>query len=216
MMAVISSDYNFPVPETDCLSYIFDAGPYKDTQAWPSNEPILLSTNEADSSYTFDEIKDLVKRVGCGLHHVGARGKRVILCGETNTHTSIALLGVLAAGAACGVVPPASSISKLARYARQMTAEYILCDLPSTPRVCEVACQVGIPLNHVFAVDEFTSEVNPITCPVRHWSWLMNAPGWNDYVWPRLGKESKDVEAILVTTSGYVSHHFLKMRKTAS
>lgn len=85
-MAVISSDYNFPVPATDCLSYIFDNDPYKNTQTWPSNEPILLSIDEADPSYTFDEIKALVKRVGCGLHHMGTRGKRVLLCGETNQY----------------------------------------------------------------------------------------------------------------------------------
>lgn len=125
-MVVISSDYDFPVPATDCLPYIFDNGPYKDTQTWPSNEPIQLSTDEADPSYTFDEIKALAKRVGCGLHHMGGRGKRVLLCGETNIHCSIALLGVLAAGAACCILPP-SSIDKAVSYARQIDAECILC-----------------------------------------------------------------------------------------
>lgn len=144
---MISSDYNFPVPATDCLSYIFDNDPYKNTQTWPSNEPILLSIDEADPSYTFDEIKALVKRVGCGLHHMGTRGKRVLLCGETNTHCFIALLGALAAGAACCVLPPLS-IDKAVSYARQVDAERILCFHTYAPRACEVARQVGMPLDH--------------------------------------------------------------------
>lgn len=200
---MISSDYNFPVPATDCLSYIFGNGPYKDTQAWPSNEPILLSTIEADSSYTFDEIKTLVKRVGCGLYHMGARGKRVLLCGETNIHSSIALLGVLAAGAACCVLLPSSTDSAVS-YTRQITAEFILCFPTYAPRACEVARQVGMPVDHIFAVDEFISEVHPITPPVRHWSWLLNTPGGDDYSWPCLGQESNNVDAILMATSGYV------------
>lgn len=203
-MADITSGPIIPIPETNYLSYIFE-GPYNEKKAWPSTEPILVSTEEADPSYTIDNIKDFAKRLGCGLHHIGARGKRVMLYGEANIHFPLALLGVMAAGSACAIIPP-SSVHHIAFYLRQMEAGFILCGPNDVPRTCDAASQVGIPPEHVFVVDRSVSDIGSTNeQQVRHWSWLLSAPGGSEYVWPRLGEESKNAEAVLLCTSGYVA-----------
>lgn len=202
-MADITSGPIIPIPETDYLSYIFE-GPYDEKKAWPSTEPILVSTEEIDPSYTIDDIKDFVKRLGCGLHHIGARGKRVMLYGEANIHFPLALLGVMAAGSACAVIPP-SSVHHIAFYLRQMEAGFILCGPNDVPRARDAASQVGISPEHVFVVDRPVSDIGSTNeQQVRHWNWLLNVPGGSEYVWPHLGVESKEAEAILLCTSGYV------------
>ena len=78
-MTIASAKYNIQVPESDLLSYIFDA-PFGDGQgAWPSTEPLLHSTEETEPCYTIDEIKNIVTHLGCGLHHLGAHGSRVCI-----------------------------------------------------------------------------------------------------------------------------------------
>lgn len=203
-MADIITGPTIPIPETDYLSYVFN-GPYDEKKAWPSTEPILVSTEESDPSYTINDIKDFVKRLGCGLHHIGARRKRVMLYGEANIHFFLALLGVMAAGSACAVIPP-SSVHHIAFYLRQMEAEFILCGPNDIPRARDAAHQVGIPPEHIFVVDRSASDIGSTNeQKVRHWSWLLNIPGGSEYVWPRLGEESKEAEAILLCTSGYVT-----------
>lgn len=203
-MADITSGPTIPIPETDYLSYIFE-GPYDEKKAWPSTKPILVSTEASDPSYTIDDIKDFVKRLGCGLHHIGARGRRVMLYGEANIHFPLALLGAMAAGSACAVIPP-SSVHHITFYLRQMEAGFILCGLNDVTRARDAARQVGISPGHIFVVDRSVSDVGFTNeQQVRHWSWLLNVPGGSEYVWPRLRAESKEAEAILLCTSGYVT-----------
>lgn len=203
-MADITSGPTIPIPETDYLSYIFE-GPYDEKKAWPSTKPILVSTEASDPSYTIDDIKDFVRRLGCGLHHIGARGRRVMLYGEANIHFPLALLGAMAAGSACAVIPP-SSVHHITFYLRQMEAGFILCGLNDVTRARDAARQVGISPGHIFVVDRSVSDVGFTNeQQVRHWSWLLNVPGGSEFVWPRLRAESKEAEAILLCTSGYVT-----------
>lgn len=205
-MAIVSAKYNIQIPETDVLSYIFDA-PFGDGQgAWPFTEPLLHSTEESEPCYTIDEIKNRVTHLGCGLHHLGAQGTRVLLYGEANIHFPLALLGVMAGGAACAVLPP-SSVHQITFYLRLMNAAFILCGPNDVPRVVEAAREVGIPHDNVFVVDEYESvhDTSFKHDQIRHWSWLLNFPDGDEYAWPRLGsKESKETEALMLCTSGYV------------
>lgn len=200
-MSVVSAKYNIPIPEKDFLSYLFDA-PFGD-KGWPSPEPLLHSTVDSEPCYTIDEIKDKVRHIGCGLQQLGSQGSRILLYGEANIHFPLALLGIMAGGGACAVLPP-SSVYHIILYLRVMDAGFILCGPKDLPRVIDAASQVGIPSEHIFVVDESVLDTGSGNGQVRHWNWLLNAPGGEKYVWPRLGKESKDVEALMLCTSGYV------------
>lgn len=137
-----------------------------------------------------------------------------MLYGEANIHFPVALLGIMAAGAACAIIPP-SSVYHIALYLRQMDAGFILCRPNDVSRACDAARQVGIHAEHVFIVDRSVSDIGSTNEQhVRHWSWLLNVPGGNEYTWPRLGEESKEAEAVLLCTSGYVS--FVKAQRNAS
>lgn len=85
-----------------------------------------------------------------------------------------------------------------------MDAGFILCGPKDLPRVIDAASQVGILSEHIFIVDESVLDTGSSNGQAWHWNWLLNAPGGEEYVWPRLGKESKDVEALMLCTSGYV------------
>lgn len=198
-MTVISSKYSIPIPEIDLLSYLFDK-PYENI-GWPSTEPLLLSTEENQPSYSIEEIKDKTKRIGHGLHSLGAQGKRILLYGDANIHFPLTLLGAIAAGASCAILPP-SSVYHITFYLRLIGAAFILCGPNDLVRACDAACQVGIPGENVFVVDENAHDTGSVEGQTQHWSWLLNVAGGNDYDWPRLQSESKIAEAFLLCTSG--------------
>lgn len=141
IMTVIPSKYSIPIPEVDLLSYLFDA-PYKDI-GWSSTEPLLLSSEESQPSYSIEEIKDKIKHLGHSLHSLGVQGKRILLYGGTNVHFPLALLGAIAAGASCAILPP-SSVYHITFYVRLVGAGLILCGPNDMVRACDAARQVGI------------------------------------------------------------------------
>ncbi|KAL4997379.1 AMP-binding enzyme [Aspergillus recurvatus] len=204
-MSIIRSKYSVSVPPTDLLSYIFDA-PYKDEGAWPSSEPILQLSKESLNGcvYSVDQIKSLVKRLGNGLHHVGARGKRVMIYGEANIHFAIAVLGILAAGAEVNILA-SSPVEYLISRLQQLKCDIVL----FSPEQADVEAVLGaagvlrIPSERLFIVDESLSGNGALRDEARHWSYLLDTPGGDLYEWPRLSSdEAKSTTAVLLYTSG--------------
>ncbi|KAL4929880.1 uncharacterized protein BDV17DRAFT_51389 [Aspergillus undulatus] len=207
--SIIKSKHTIAAPETNLLSYIFDA-PYNDAGAWPATEPILVPANAASDcpGYTIDEIKSLVKRLGNGLHTIGARGKRVMVYGEANIHFPIAVLGAIAAGAAVNILAP-SPAEYLVPRLRQLECDIVLLspNQADIEAVGEAARELGISAKRLFMIDEkfkkpSTSAGGPETGP-RHWGALLDIPGGDEYEWPRLSStEAKNTTAVLSYTSG--------------
>ncbi|KAL6237916.1 hypothetical protein BDW75DRAFT_248354 [Aspergillus navahoensis] len=204
-MSIIKSKYSVTVPPTDLLSYIFDP-PHEDEGAWPSSEPILQSSKESLNGcvYSIDQIKSLVKRLGNGLHHLGARGKRVMIYGEANIHFVIAVLGILAAGAEVSILA-ASPVEYLVSQLRQLKCDIVLFspERADTEAVLGAAEVLGIPRERLFIVDESPTGSGILQDDVRHWSYLLDTPGGDLYEWPRLSPdEAKSTTAVLLYTSG--------------
>lgn len=207
-MALFRSKYSVSVPSTDLLSYIFGS-PYRTEGAWPSSEPLLESATEGHfRGYSIDQIKAIVKRVGCGLNQLGAEGKRVMVYGEPNIHFPLAVLGVIAAGAACNILAP-GSVDELRSRLRQLDCDLVLFAPQDLKVVCTAAAQLSIPNERLFIVDETLGGEhtrNPEEAGFRHWSYLLNTPGGDIYEWPTLSPdEAKTTIAVLLYTSGYVN-----------
>ncbi|GKZ26833.1 hypothetical protein AbraIFM66951_003574 [Aspergillus brasiliensis] len=204
-MAVIRSRYSVDAPPTDLLSYLFGS-PYKDEGAWPSSEALLEAAGKSDrSGYSIDQIKNIVKRVGCGLHQLGARGNRVMVYGDANIHFPLVILGVIAAGATCNVLAP-GPVEELVSRLRQLDCDIVLFAPQDRELVCTAASRLSIPSQRLYMVDESlggqynedSDEEGP-----RHWSHLLTTPGGDDYEWPRLSPaESRTTTALLLYTSG--------------
>ncbi|GAA89199.1 AMP-binding enzyme [Aspergillus luchuensis] len=204
-MSLVQSRYSVNAPQTDLLSYLFGSL-YKNEGAWPSSEPLLESAMECDrSGYTIDLIKNIVKRVGCGLHQLGAQGKRVMVYGDANINFPLAILGVIAAGAVCNVLAP-GPLDELYSRLRQLNCDIVLFAPQDRKLVCVAAARLGISSEHLFMVDESFGGVNSDGWDdgaFRHWSHLLNTPGGDDYEWPRLSPaEARATTALLLYTSG--------------
>ncbi|KAL4899090.1 hypothetical protein BDW74DRAFT_171771 [Aspergillus multicolor] len=204
-MSLIRSKYTISAPETDLLSYIFDS-PYKDEGVWPPSEPILLPAKPSSPNpgYTIGEIKSLVKRLGNGLHTIGARGKRVMIYGEANHNFPIAVLGAIAAGAAVNILA-SSAVEYLVSRLRQLECDIVLL----SPReadieaVLEAAVEVGIPREKLFVVDESVHETGSTMKGIQHWGTLLDILGGYEYEWPKLSSEqARSTTAVLLYTSG--------------
>jgi acyl-coenzyme A synthetase/AMP-(fatty) acid ligase len=208
-MSVVRSQYIVTVPETDLLSYIFGP-PYKDEGAWPSSEPILQLSKESlggfECGYSIDQIKSLVKRLGNGLHHLGARGKRVMIYGEANIHFVIAVLGILAAGAEVNILASGPAEYLVSRL-QQLKCDIVLLspEQADSEAMLDAAGVLGIPHERLFIVDESLGGRETLEGKVRHWSYLLNTPGGDLYEWPKLSPdEAKSTTAVFLYTSGYV------------
>ncbi|KAL4740230.1 AMP-binding enzyme [Aspergillus similis] len=206
-MSIVRSQYSATVPPTDLLSYIFGP-PYKDEGAWPSSEPILQLSKESSGGcacgYSIDQIKSLVKRLGNGLHHLGARGKPVMIYGEANIHFAIAVLGILAAGAEVNILASGPAEYLVSRL-RQLKCETVLCspEQKDAEAVLDAAGVLGIPRERLFIVDESLCGSETLEGKVKHWSYLLDTPGGDLYEWPRLSPdEAKSTTAVLLYTSG--------------
>ncbi|GKZ33151.1 hypothetical protein AbraIFM66950_002935 [Aspergillus brasiliensis] len=204
-MALIRSRYSANPPPTDLLSYLLDS-PYRDEGAWPSSEPLLESVAKSDrSGYSIDQIKDIVKRVGCGLHQLGAVGKRVMVYGDANIHFPLVILGVIAAGATCNVLAP-GPVEELVSRLRQLDCDIVLFAPQDRELVCTAAASLSIPSERLYMVDESLGGQNGEGLDdggPRHWSHLLTTPGGDDYEWPRLSPdEAKTTTALLLYTSG--------------
>ncbi|KAL4982977.1 AMP-binding enzyme [Aspergillus falconensis] len=204
-MSIVKSKYSVTVPPTDLLSYIFGP-PYKDEGVWPASEPVLQLSKESSigCGYSIDQIKSLVKRLGNGLHQLGARGKRVMIYGEANIHFAIAVLGILAAGAEVNILA-SSPVEYLVSRVRQLSCDIVLFspEQADADAVLSAAGILGIPRGRLFIVDESLSGSATLQDEVRHWSYLLDTPGGDLYEWPRLSPdEAKSTTAILLYTSG--------------
>ncbi|KAL4745423.1 hypothetical protein BDW72DRAFT_211451 [Aspergillus terricola var. indicus] len=206
-MSVVGSQYSVTVPPTDLLSYIFGP-PYKDEGAWPSSEPILQSSEESLGGraygYSIDQIKSLVKRLGNGLHHLGAQGKCVMIYGEANIHFVIAMLGVLAAGAEANILASGPAEYLVSRL-RQLKCDIVLFspEREDFLTVLDAAGVLGIPRERLFIVDESLDSSETLKDKVKHWSYLLDTPGGDLYEWPILSTdEAKSTTAVLLYTSG--------------
>lgn len=211
-MAVIRSRHTVDAPATNLLSYIFDS-PYKNENegAWPEPEPLLVpasspSTQETSTvpAYTIAQIASVTKRIGNGLHQLGTSGKRVMVYGDANIHFPLAVLGVIASGAACNILPPCP-VYYLVERLRQIECDTVLFAPGDIDIVRTAAKELGIPRERLFVVDEvLTGNGNSETCGVNHWSYLLDTPGGDTYTWPSLSpSESKSTTALLLYTSGY-------------
>ncbi|KAL2831649.1 hypothetical protein BJY01DRAFT_254195, partial [Aspergillus pseudoustus] len=206
-MAMIKSKYTVDPPSTDLLSYLLDT-PYNNDGGWPESEPILLSAgNPTFPGYTLSEIKSIVKRLGNGLNRLGCKGKRVMLYGNDNLHFGLALLGIVAAGAT-GNVLAASPVEYLVDRLRQLDCETILFAPQDLNTVRAAAAELGLSEEGLFVVDE-SLHAEPSnggyveSDGIRHWSYLLEALGGEEYEWPRLSPdEAKTNIAILIYTSG--------------
>ncbi|KAJ0422017.1 AMP-binding enzyme [Aspergillus carlsbadensis] len=203
-MASIKSKYTVDPPATNLLSNLFDAA-YNEHGGWPDSEPLLLSAKHPDfPGYTIDEIKPIVRALGCGLNNLGTHGKRIMVYGTDNVHFSLAILGVLAAGAACNILPT-SPVEYLVNRLRQLNCDTILFAPQDLETVRAAAKELGIPDERLFVVDEVLQNPEQTCCAgaVRHWSYLLDTPGRETYEWPRLSsEEAKNTTAFLIYTSG--------------
>ncbi|KAL4973577.1 hypothetical protein BDW66DRAFT_101234 [Aspergillus desertorum] len=204
-MSIVKSKYSVTVPPTDLLSYIFGP-PYKDEGAWPSSEPILQSSkgSSSGSGYCIDQIESLVKRLGNGLHHLGARGRRVMIYGEANIHFAIAVLGILAAGAEVNILA-SSPVEYLVSRLRQLKCDIVLFAPGQTDAEAVLGAAAALQLSRekLFIVDESLSGGGTLEGGVKHWSYLLDTPGGDLYDWPRLSlDEAKNTTAVLLYTSG--------------
>ncbi|CEL06997.1 hypothetical protein ASPCAL10164 [Aspergillus calidoustus] len=203
-MASIKSKYVIDPPTTDLLSYLFDA-PYNAHGGWPDKEPLLVSASNPNfSGYTIEEIKSIVKALGCGLNLLGTRGKRIMVYGTDNIHFCLAVLGVIAAGASCNVLA-VSPVDYLVSRLRQLDCDTILFAPPDVDTVRAAAEELGIPNERLFIVDEAldNSETTLAVGGIRHWSSLLDTPGRATYEWPKLSpEEAMTTTAFLIYTSG--------------
>lgn len=204
-MSLVQSRYSVNAPQTDLLSYLFGS-PYKNEGVWPSSEPLLESAAQCDRpGYTIDQIKAIVKRVGCGLHQLGAQGKRVMVYGDANINFPLAILGAIAAGAACNVLAPGPADELISRL-RQLDCDIVLFAPQDRKLVCVAAARLGISSERLFMVDESFGGVNTDDSDdgaFRHWDHLLQTPGGDDYEWPRLSPaEARATTALLLYTSG--------------
>lgn len=127
--------------------------------------------------------------------------------GEPNIHFPLAVLGVIAAGAACNILAP-GSVDELRSRLRQLDCDLVLFAPQDLKVVCTAAAQLSIPNERLFIVDETLGGEhtrNPEEAGFRHWSYLLNTPGGDIYEWPTLSPdEAKTTTAVLLYTSGYV------------
>lgn len=205
-MAVFRPQVNFPVPETDLLSYVFDSPYPHKAESWQSSDPLLQSAHGPDyTGYTLEQIKDVAKLVGCGLHRLGTQGKHVALYGDGNLHFPLVFLGIIAAGSSC-VLPTTRPPSGLAPFLDKSDTAFILFAPPVLDEVRAAAQHLKIPTEHLFMVDDsFTG--SSTSDGIRHWSYLLDTPGGASYQWPRLSaQESKEITAVLFQTSGLVHY----------
>lgn len=209
-MAIIRPRHTVEAPATNLLSYIFDS-PYKneDEGVWPDSEPLLVpaaSKQETGriSGYTITQLASLTKRIGNGLHQLETSGKRAMVYGDANIHFPLAVLGVIASGAACNILPPCP-VYYLVERLRQLECDTVLFAPGDIDIVCAAAKELGIPTERLFVVDEaLTGNGNCGIDRVRHWSYLLDTPGGDTYKWPNLSpSESKSTTALLLFTSGY-------------
>ncbi len=212
-MAVIRPRHTVDAPATNLLSYIFDS-PYKNENegAWPESERLLVrassSTNQENSripGYTITQIASLTKRIGNGLYQLGTSGKRVMVYGDANIHFPLAVLGVIASGAACNILPPCP-VYYLVERLGQLECDTVLFAPEDIDIVCTAAKELGIPRERLFVVDETLTGNGDYyeTCGVKHWSHLLDTPGGDTYECPNLSpSESKSTTALLLYTSGY-------------
>ncbi|KAI2986877.1 hypothetical protein CBS147344_5120 [Aspergillus niger] len=204
-MSLVRSRYSVNAPQTDLLSYLFDS-PYKDAGSWPSSEPLLESAANRDrSGYSIDQIKNIVKRVGCGFNQLGASGKRVMVYGDANINFPLAILGVIAAGASCNVLAP-GPVEELISRLRQLDCDIVFFAPQDRELVCTAAARLSIPSERLFMVDE-TIDVENIEGSddggPRHWGHLLMMPGGDDYEWPRFSPaDARTRTALLLYTSG--------------
>ncbi|OJJ08370.1 hypothetical protein ASPVEDRAFT_394821 [Aspergillus versicolor CBS 583.65] len=208
-MAIIRPRHTVEAPATNLLSYIFDS-PYKneDEGAWPDSEPLLVPASSKQetgriSGYTITQLASLTKRIGNGLHQLETSGKRAMVYGDANFHFPLAVLGVIASGAACNVLPPCP-VYYLVERLRQLECDTVLFAPGDIDTVYAAAKELGIPTERLFVVDEaLTGNGNYGIDRVRHWSYLLDTPGGDTYKWPNLSpSESKSTTALLLFTSG--------------
>ncbi|RDW64399.1 uncharacterized protein DSM5745_09810 [Aspergillus mulundensis] len=185
-MSLLKSKYTITAPETNLLSYLFDS-PYNDEGVWPASEPIFVPANASlqHPGYAIEEIKSLVRRLGNGLHAIGASGKRVMVYGKPNYNFSIAVLGAIAAGAAVNILAP-SPVTYLVSRLRQLECDIVLFSPKQVDIevVREAAAECGISREKLFVVDEFlgretagASATGTLDRKPRHWGYLLDMPG---------------------------------------
>ncbi|KAL4942720.1 hypothetical protein BDV06DRAFT_235244 [Aspergillus oleicola] len=215
-MTIFKAKYTVDPPATNLLSYLFSS-PYKAEGAWPTTEPLLVSTNPTDSRYTINEIKSFVKRIGHGLAALGVRGKKVIIYGDANIHFPLVVLGVVAAGATVNIRPQ-GAVQDLASRLRELECDIVLFGPSARETVVEAAGEVGVPGERLFVIDEFLDERHEngngrSEDRVKNWSALLDEPEGDEYEWPELSpEESKSTTAVLLDTSGTTGHSKLVER----
>lgn len=125
--------------------------------------------------------------------------------GDANIHFPLAVLGVIASGAACNILPPCP-VYYLVERLGQLECDTVLFAPEDIDTVCAAAKELGIPRERLFVVDESLTGTGDYyeTCGVKHWSHLLDTPGGDTYEWPSLSpSESKSTTALLLYTSGY-------------
>ncbi|KAL4756438.1 uncharacterized protein BDW70DRAFT_154204 [Aspergillus foveolatus] len=169
-MSVVRSQYSVTVPATGLLSYIFE------------------SLGRRACGYSIDQIKSLFKSLGNGLHHLRARGKRVMVYGEANIQFVTAVLVILAAGAEVNFLvtsPPEYLVSRI----RQLKCDIVLLspEQADIEAMLDAAGVLGIPHERLFHCTGLPSKY------ARRWF----------IEWPRLSPdETKSTTAVLLYTSG--------------
>ncbi|KAL3490056.1 acetyl-CoA synthetase-like protein [Aspergillus germanicus] len=213
-MASIKSKYAIdPPPSTSLLSYLFDS-PYNDHGGWPETEPLLLPAKDPNfPAYTIDEIESIVRRLGCGLNKLGTQGKRIMVYGTDNIHFSLAVLGVIAAGASCNVLA-VSPVEYFVNRLRQLECDVILFAPQDLDTVRGAAVELGIPDERLFIVDEALDDGDRALGNgaethslggIRHWGYLLNTPEAETYEWPVFSPEEvKTTTAFIIYTSGLI------------
>ncbi|KAL3454126.1 hypothetical protein BJX65DRAFT_262844 [Aspergillus insuetus] len=119
-------------------------------------------------------------------------------------HFCLAVLGVIAAGAACNVLA-VSPVEYLVNRLRQLDCDVILFAPQDLETVRAAAKEIGIPDERLFIVDKTLNNPNdsPDTGRIRHGNYLIDTPGHETYEWPKLSpEEAKSTTAFLIYTSG--------------
>lgn len=197
-MAIISSRFHIPVPETDLLTYLFDSPLQNDPPIVP-NEPLVLSTEEGDPpGYSIEQLKYLVKCFASGLTKRGCEGKTVLIYGNWTINFVVSLLGAIGAGAVCCVCP--SNPPREAEICLgPLRPDFVLCAPEDIQKLHAVADKLEIPLKNVYSLD---SSLEHHGC-ADHWASLLDTEDGPAFEWPRLSsEEAKTKTAMLIYTSG--------------
>lgn len=107
-----------------------------------------------DKLFTYDDVRDLVKKCGSTFKRMGKNPKDVVALFMPNIpEYPIAVYGIQAAGGIITTVNPTYTVEELVHQLIETNAKYLVCSLELFPKAKEAACKINLPLDKVLDID---------------------------------------------------------------